>query len=259
MAQNPKRKKRSVIGARAALAKLDRMIPILKTNIEGALRIEATLEAGNDIVRKMPDKAIPGAQAYNTIRNCLAFDLSMHLARLFDKGSKHYPANKKDAASIPLMIRLLRQKRCQRMLADRARNWSPSLAQTLGAQFERDCIKAIDDASKAYTSTFRGKFGQSGLKRLKDAHDNHFAHSLMKDKKIELIYNHLYRLTDCARDILEHASVAIAGHNLSLVKFEEHYREEADEFWNKALLGKEFDKWAMTDESDPAQPSSEQL
>lgn len=239
----PKRKKPKVIGSKAALARLDRMMPILKMNIEGALRIEATLEAGNDIIQKMPDKAVPGAGAYNTIRDCLSFDLAMYLARLFEKAGQRH-ANKRDAASIPLMIRLLRQKRCRRMLAQRARNWEPK---GLGAQFEQDCLKSIDDASKAYTSTFRGKFGQSGLKCLKDARDNHFAHSLMSDKKIKLIYNHLYRLTNCARDVLEHASVAITGGNLSLADFAEHYREEADEFWSMALLGKEFDKWAMTD------------
>ncbi len=245
--QKPKKKKRNVISAKAALAKLDRMIPILETNIVGALKIEATLEAGNDLVGRMSDTEIPGVGAYNTIKECLSFDLAMHLARLFDRGNRHRHANTKDAASIPLMIRLLRQKRCRRALAKNARNSSPRGDLHFAARFEQDCLNAIDKASKAYTVTFRGKLGQSGLKRLKVARDNHFAHSLMRDKKLNLTYGQLFRLTVCARDVLENASIAITGKSLELTDLQEHCREEAEEFWNRALLGKEIDKWAMTD------------
>lgn len=229
-----KKNKTNVIGTKAALAKLDRMMPILEKNVLGALRIEATLEVGNDTIRKMTDKDIPGAGAYNTIKQSLSFDLAMHIARLFDKGSGRYHANHKDAASIPLMIRLLRQKRCRRMLADRARMGDDLLADL----FERDCLKALDKASKAYSATFRGKFGQSGLKHLKIARDHHFAHSLMSNKKLKLIYNQLFRLADCAKDILDHASIAITGKALQPADLEQHFREEADEFWTHALLGK---------------------
>ncbi|MEQ1519665.1 MAG: hypothetical protein ABL936_00165 [Aestuariivirga sp.] len=102
-----KTKKPNVIGTKAALAKLDRMMPLLESNIVGVLKIEATLEVGNDIVLKMPDKDIPGVGAYNIIQYSLSSDLAMHIACLFDKGSVRYHANRKDAASIPLIIRLL--------------------------------------------------------------------------------------------------------------------------------------------------------
>lgn len=184
----PKKKKPNVISPKAALAKLDRMMPLLESNIVGVLKIEATLEIGNAIVLKMPDKDIPGVGAYNIIQHSLSFDLAMHIARLFDKGSGRYHANQKDAASIPLMIRLLRQKRCKRMLADRARKGT-NFHSELADRFERECLMAIQNASKAYSATFRGKFGQSGLKHLKIARDYHFAHSLMSNKEVKLIYN----------------------------------------------------------------------
>ncbi|MBB2969814.1 hypothetical protein [Mesorhizobium sp. RMAD-H1] len=244
MAKKAKRKKPNVIGTKAAVAKLDRMMPILEKNIVGALMIEVTLEAGNDIVLAMPDKDIPGADAYNQIRHSLSFDLAMHLARLFDKGSGRYHANNKDTASIPLMIRLLRQKRCRQALAQRARNWNPALNDTFAAMFERDCLSAIDRASEGYTATFRGKFGRSGLRRLKIARDNHFAHSLMSDRELNLIYHQLFRLTDCARDILDAANIAIAGTSLELTDKEEIFRERAEDFWKQALLGKSEDETA---------------
>ncbi len=236
MAKKPKRKKRNVLGSTAALAKLDQMMPILETNIIGALMIEATLDVGNNIVRDMASKEISGAKAYNTIKQSLTFDLAMHLARMFDKGSRRFHANDKDAASIPLMIRLLRQKRCRRMLVHRARRTN-DIHKELADLFENDCIKALEKASKAYSATFRGKLGKSGLKRLKTARDHHFAHSLMSNKKLDLIYNHLFRLVDCARECLDPASIAITGTALELSKLEEDFKEEAVEFWNRALLG----------------------
>ncbi|MEO5756729.1 MAG: hypothetical protein ABIQ51_07715 [Mesorhizobium sp.] len=233
------KKKPNVIGVKAAVAKLDQMMPILERNIIGALMVEATLEAGNDTIRDLPDKDFPGAVAYNQIWRSLGFDLAMHLARLFDKGSRNFHANDKDAASIPLMIRLTRQKRCRRALAARMRNSDPALGSDFAAIFEKDCLDALDRASAAYTGIFRGKFGQTGLKQLKVARDHHFAHSLMTGREPNLIYNQLFRLTDCARNILDAASVAITGSSFELVEREEDFREQAEAFWNKALLGKD--------------------
>ncbi len=185
----------------------------------------------------MPDDGIPGAEAYGAIKESLSFNLAMHIARMFDKVSARYHANHKDAASIPLMIRLLRQKRCRRMLASRART-GHDIHSKLGDLYERDCLKAIEKASKSYSATFRGKFGQSGLEHLKIARDHYFAHSLMSNRKLKLIYNQLFRLTDCASDILDHASIAIMGKALEPADLEKHFREEAEGFWNQALLGK---------------------
>jgi len=56
-------------------------------------------------------------------------------------------------------------------------------------------------------------------------------------KKLDLIYNQLFRLTDCAREILDSANVAIAGSSLQLADLELNFREEAEEFWKMALLG----------------------
>ena len=230
----PKKKKSNVIGTTAALAKLDRMMPILEKNILGVVKIKSTLEVGNATVLDMPNTDIPGAGAYNTIKESLSFDLAMHLARLFDRGSGRYHANHKDVASIPLMMRLLRQKRCRRALADRARTRDCDLADL----FERDCLKFIEKASAAFSATFRGKFGQSGLKRLKIARDHHFAHSLMSNEKLDVIYNQGFRLADCACNIMDSASIAITGKALEFDQVKQHFREEAKEFWNRALLGK---------------------
>ena len=78
-----RRKKPIVLTNREALARLMKMMPLIRLNVEQALRIEATLEAGNTIVGQMDDREFPGASAYNIIKSSLAFDLALHLARLF--------------------------------------------------------------------------------------------------------------------------------------------------------------------------------
>ncbi|RJG43724.1 hypothetical protein [Mesorhizobium sp. DCY119] len=245
-----KKKKRVLLSKADAIARLDKMMPILYRNVVNAIRIEATMEAGNSVVQAMPDKAFPGADAFNTIMQSLAFDLAMHLARLYDVGSRNRPVNSRDVASIPLAVRLLRQKRCQRELKARARKWLPD-DRTFANMFEQDCASALARASAGYADTFRGKFGRSGLKTLKVFRDTFMAHSLMTDVDVKPIYNQLFRLTDCARDFVGDARLAVSGTNSSLEDQERIFTERAKKFWRMALLGERDDddapaEWATT-------------
>lgn len=231
-----KKKKRILLTTTQAVARIDSMMPILYRNIQNALRIEATMEAGNSIVQTMPDKRIPGAGAFNTIMQSLAFDLATHLARLYDLGNRSRPVNGRDVASIPLAVRLFRQKRCQVALMQRARVWIPG-GSSQADRFESDCARALERLSDSYSAIYKGEFGRGGLKALKVFRDTVIAHSLMTDIELRPIYNHLFRLTDCARDFVEHARLAASGDNLSLEDTEKIYHAEADVFWRMALLG----------------------
>jgi hypothetical protein len=243
-----KKKKQVLLNKADAIARLDKMIPILYRNVVNAIRIEATMEAGNAIVRTMPHKAFPGADAFNAIMQSLAFDLAMHLARLYDVGNRNRPVNARDVASIPLAVRLLRQKRCQKELKLRARNWLPH-DRSYASMFEQDCIKALARASVGYSETFKGQFGRSGLKTLKIFRDTFMAHSLMTDVDRKPFYNQLFRLTDCARDFVEDARLAASGDNSSLEEKERIFLDHARDFWRMALLGErkvdETPEWAV--------------
>ncbi|WFS02400.1 hypothetical protein [Rhizobium tumorigenes] len=230
------KKKRVLISKAEAIARLDRMMPILYRNIVNAIHIEATMEAGNTMIQAMPNKAIPGALAFNTIMQSLAFDLSMHLARLYDVGVRSRHVNARDVASIPLAVRLLRQKRCQTELKMRARSWLPH-DRSFANVFQQDCVSALERASAAYSETFKGQFGRSGLKTIKVFRDTFMAHSLMTDVDKKPFYNQLFRLTDCARNFVEDARLAVSGHNSSLEEKERIFLEEAQDFWRMALLG----------------------
>lgn len=234
----PKKKKRVLLTKNEAMTRVDKMIPILYRNVVNALRIEATMETGNALIQSMDDKSFPGADAFNTIMQSLAFDLAMHLARLYDVGVRSRHVNSRDVASIPLAIRLLRQKRCKRELKARARNWLPH-DKSLANVFEQDCSSALERASDCYSNTFKGPFGRSGLKTLKTFRDTFMAHSLMTDANARPIYNQLFRLTDCARDFVEDARLAVSGDNSSLKEREEIFSKHAQMFWQMALLGKQ--------------------
>lgn len=229
-----KRKKPVTISTNEALSKIDRMMPILYNNIYNAIRIEATLEAGNDLVGSLKDKSISGAEAYNTIKNSLSFDLAMHLSRLFDVGVRRKHPNKRDVASIPLMARLLRQKRCQKALCKRAVNWTP-FKLGMERQYEADCMNSIERALREYKSIFNGSAGRRGLRTLKAFRDYHMAHSIMTDDKSNPIYNDLFQMTDCAREFVAAAKLALEGVNVSLADHEVVYRNVAKIFWEKAL------------------------
>lgn len=244
-----KRKKPIVLKNGEALDRLIKMMPLIRANVEQALRIEATLEAGNATVGKMDTRDVPGAGAYNTIKVSLAFDLALHLARLFDarpirvrgqSGKLEYSGkhpNRRDEASLPLMIRLLRQKRCRDALVERSRNSHPEHDEWRKSLYASDCEKAITKAIASYASLFRGKLGRSGISELKKMRDTAIAHSSIKPADWKVMYNHLFRLVDDARDIVEVANVAIAGYGPDLKRIEQDASDEAEEFWERALLG----------------------
>lgn len=235
-----KKKKRVLLTTNGAIARLDAMMPIIYRNVVNAIRIETTMEEANSIVQSLPDKRFPGALAFNAIMQSLAFDLAMHLARLYDVGNRNRPVNGRDVASIPLAVRLLRQKRCQTALKLRARGWLPH-DRSFASVFENDCARALERASTGYSDTFKGKFGRGGLKTLKTFRDTFMAHSLMTDVDVKPIYFQLFRLTDCARDFVEDARLALSGDNSSLKEQEEIFADEARDFWRMALIGEGAD------------------
>lgn len=125
VARRKKRRQRATISRTKAVRRLEQMVEQIELDLKTALWAEAVLESANDLVVGDPNREYLGADAYNTIRESLAVNLSLSLARLFDNGFKSIRPNNKDLASIPLAINLLKQKRCRRVFVERARGWMP--------------------------------------------------------------------------------------------------------------------------------------
>jgi hypothetical protein len=159
----------------------------------------------------------------------------MSLSRLFDPGSRNWPANKRDVASIPLIIRLLKQKRCHKVLVARARLWTPEIPD-LEEIHAAGCRQSIDTAINTYDSLRRSAGSRAMMRRLRDFRNKRLAHSMMQDTLKALPkFNELFKLMDVARDIAEDAKLAIAGVNMGLKDTEEIYRATADDFWRYAF------------------------
>ena len=194
--------------------------------------IECALEAANRLIGENKPKFSDGAGCYNNgVRQSLLLNLAITLARLYDEGTKSRHVNDRDVASIPLLARLLRQKRCRTVLAERARLWTVGLPNFEAAQVAA-CSGAIDRALAAYATLRRSLAGRQAVKKLKDFRDKELAHSLM-DQVIEAVptINDLLVLMDVARDFSEHAVFAVKGLHHDLKQREEIRLKEARAFW----------------------------
>lgn len=230
-----KRRRPKTITTSEAMRRLKVMVDRIGTNVTTALWAEAILEAGNKKVVASSGMVFLGAIAYNTIVHSLMLSLALSLARLYDIGTRKRHPNERDVASIPLIIRLLKQKRCQERLLDQARNWTPHLF-GMEEVHARSCERAIKSAVDAYDKLVSISQGRAMVKRLRDFRNKQLAHSLMNDViKALPTYNDLFTLMDVARDVMEHARLAVEGHNEDIKQAERIILEQGDAFWDHAL------------------------
>jgi hypothetical protein len=233
--QQKKRRKPIVISRTEAVRRLQAMVLRIEKDVKIALWAEATLEAANDIVTATPGRALPGAQTYNTISQSLTLNLAISLARLYDPGMRNRHPNKHDIASLPLIVRLLKQQRCQKVLVERARSWMPHMP-SFGDIHARGCRRSIDGAIASYDGLRKTPEGRAIVQRLRDFRNKHLAHSMMHDTLEALPrYNELFKPMDIARDIVEEAKLAIDGLSMGLKDNEMIYRDQAHAFWKMAL------------------------
>lgn len=237
------KRRRKTITRAEAVKRLGAMVKAIHRDLERALAIEAALEEANGIVNATPDQVRPGPGAYSTVSSSLAFDLAMTLARLFEPmpaeqakgGRRRLVPYKTERATIPLIVHLLRQKRCRDDLAALARQWIPHMPSIADSQ-EAACRKASADAAEAYAEFRRDPDGRRGVARLNALRNNVFAHTLWKEfEGPGPRYRQLFRLADTARDVVAAALFAINGHNADFLDVERIRREDAQRFWTHAL------------------------
>lgn len=236
-----KKKKVERLKLNEAVSRLDRMIDLVYLDVQVALGIEAALETANEtMMGDLRGVKFHGADCYNAVSQSMSMFLTITLAKLFEtptlRGlSKATRYNRSDVASIPLMIRLLKQRRIQKNLCNRARDWTPSLQYTSDIN-AKSCGRAIDRSVEAYRM-LRGKHtGRIAVAKLRKFRDKVAAHTLMVEAlKASPTYNELFLLMDVARDVTEHARLAISGIHVDLKDSEERLIEMSRAFWTPAL------------------------
>jgi hypothetical protein len=226
-----------------ALDRLDEMIPLIVRDVEIAIQTEAALETANELVNgdELRGANFYGADCYNAVKLSMSIFLALTLAKLFEtpglwRGkSQTYRFNNSDIASIPLMIRLLKQARCRKHLSKRARDWTPSIPGMAETNAEV-CERAIDRATEAY-ATLRSKHaGRNAAAKLRLFRNKAVAHTLLGTAlKSAPLYRELFLLMDVARDVAEQSRLAIDGIHIDLRETEEEQMNISRAFWRPAL------------------------
>jgi len=167
--------------------------------------------------------------------------LSLALAKLFElphrsRGETHARRyNRSDVASIPLLVRLLKQERTRQHLVRKARRWTPMLKHS-GDKNAKDCGDAIAAAIGAYDAFRKSKAGRSAMRRLQLFRNKLLAHLLVTPPlRVRSTYGELFRLMDLAREVVAPARLAIDGMNLDLPTYEKERVRVANVFWRPAL------------------------
>ena len=225
-----------------AISRVDEMIKLIQRDVQIAIEVKAAMEAANKIViGDLRNVTYHGAECYNTVKQSMALFLALTLAKLFEfpiprnnetRASRY---NRSDLASIPLMVRLLKQKRCRTALLERARMWTPQLT-GMGDIHAVSCERGIDRAIEAYDRIQRIPRGRKAIASLKAFRDKVLAHNLLGQAlENTLLYNELFLLMDVARDVTQHAKLAILGDNLDLKDVEMERARMSEAFWRPAL------------------------
>jgi hypothetical protein len=218
------------------------MIEPIRRDMQLAIDVEAALQAGNSVVKSRVDWGqFYGSQCYNTVKQSSSLFLSLLLAKLFEvprPRSGESPVskfNRSDVASIPLMVRLLAQKQCAAALEADALAWPGTLAgrEHLNA---RDCRRAISAAVTRHKELIQKRPGRRAILVLSNFRNELLAHNLV-DHALPALpkYDQLFLLMDAARDVVEHAHLAINGNMADLESYERDRFDLSRHFWGKAL------------------------
>lgn len=237
-----KRAERLTLGE--AVVRIEKMYPLILREIELAVAEYGALESANEIVvSELKGVQFPGADTYNVIAQTIAHSLALRLAKLLEvptirRGSTvARTSNRSDVASLPLMLRLVKQTRCRKFFEGKARAWTPQLA-IMADVNAKTCGDSIDHAVSAYRSYASSRDGQVALKRLRDFRNNMLAHSLLSQDESHLPkYNQLFSAHAMVCELWHHLRLATSGVNWDHKMFVQHRLSESRRFWKPALGG----------------------
>lgn len=238
---------RATISTALAVDRIRKMTDGIIEDVERAITLQTALEAGNDIIRELrgdgPPLRIYGAHAYETIKFGLTVSLALTLAKLFDpaklfvsrgKKGQRLSANKSDIVSIPLLVRLLKQCRCQSFLGKQARGWTPTLGH-MEAVNEQSAIDAANAAIATYHGFRRTHKGRSAARTLKLFRNHALAHRLLDKPTRPPRYVELFLLLDVASKVAEKARLAVTGVSWDVKDSREVWTTHSKVFWDPAI------------------------
>jgi hypothetical protein len=249
LARHETTRMRSTITAAVAVDRVRKMTDGIVQDVEHALILQTALEAGNDTIREIrgegPALSFYGAHGYEGIQLGLTVSLALTLARLFDpaalfvsraKKGRRGSVNKSDIISVPLLVRLLKQRRCQTFLGKQARGWTPTLDR-MEVFNEQSAIGAANAAVAAYEDFRRTHKGRSAARILKIFRNHALAHRLLDKPAPPPRYRELFLLLDVAAAVAAKARLAVTGVSWDVQDTRDVRTAHSKAFWDLAIKG----------------------
>lgn len=233
MKSRPRRKKRaSPMTNSEALKAMDEMLAPIAGQLMVAVELEASMEVLNEEVRSRDRPAIYGGETLKVIQQAYVSELALCLAKLYEtpvprEGSTVTRAfNSTNIASIPLLLRLVQQERCLAVLCRRNSDWSAD-----GVEVRR----LVKEAASIWGKMRGSATTRRALDRVRD-YRHYLVHLLRRGPPAQLpTYRELFILVDNAAAIVRLLHPALTGTNRNLSDFEEVWKDEAKDFWSRAL------------------------
>jgi AbiU2 len=243
------RRTRSTITTAIAVDRIRKMTDGVVQDVEDAFALKTALESGNETIREIrgdgPPLSFYGAHGYEAIKRGLTISLALTLAKLFDpatlyvsraRNGRRGGANKSDIISIPLLVRLLKQRRCQAFLGTEARGWTPALDH-MDTVNQVTAISAANEAVAAYDDFRRTHDGRSAARILKTFRNRQLAHRLLDKPALPPRYRDLFLLLGVAGRVAGKARLAVTGVSWDVEETGDVWRTHSKAFWEPALKG----------------------
>jgi hypothetical protein len=223
-----------------AIQMADEMLTHVQREVYWGLENEVAMEGANEVIQNsFKGVTFYGANTVNVMSSALAIELSLVLAKLYEiprpkhgqsAASKH---NKSDVASIPLLLRLLRQKQCRDHYVKQSLDWKFGLGKPMNGR-PGAVSESLDRLLARYSSARKNRRYQDAMRRIREFRNNRVAHAIMVDPR-QPIYNDLHILMDLSRDTLQDLRLAMKGEGVDLLEKEGIRKAEATHFWEAAL------------------------
>lgn len=222
-----KKKKRACLAKSEAIDRIRIIFKCVRSDYEHVLLVECSMEQANKIVCELPSTESECASAYNAALNSMKLNISLSLARLLDdtglrkRKKGRWSPNERDIASLPFLVRLLKQKRCKNYFSENARG----------------SMEEINSLIEAYSKGVCSASSLCTRKKLKSFRNHELAHSLIiRPDKPNPTFKELFSLSEVLGDVISRMSLVIDDENWDIDCEREILKEQARKFWSRAFI-----------------------
>lgn len=242
-----------------AIEKIEKIVPMLRHDVETAILSHEVMEAQNAIVPKgLEGQHSDFVQTYGAIQNALVLKLAMDVARVFDFSAR-YPVERQDMASVTVLGMLLDVPGVVDELTARASAWISGIEwadddRDRTSEVEAAAREILDEEQAADTETCKSALAEfavlanrlsdpssaeaSALSRLRGFRNRRLAHSLFnKEPDAYPKYEDLTLLLEMAKTAARLSSMAVEGLNVNFAEQTSRSRENAEGYAHLVLDG----------------------